>query len=85
MTNSMKELIEFPTIFTFKAMGDNTDDFRNNIKEVFSVHSVEAITENVSTKGTYTAISVTVSVNDFDEMQHIYTKIKQTKGLKYHL
>ena len=85
MTNSMKELIEFPTIFTFKAMGENTDDFRNNIREVFSVHTVEAVAENVSTKGTYTAISVTVSVNDFDEMQNIYTKIKQTKGLKYHI
>jgi putative lipoic acid-binding regulatory protein len=85
MSDSMKEMMQFPTIFTFKAMGENTDFFKNDIKDIFRMHENAEITENVSSKGTYTSLSVTVEIISFDELQNIYTKIKQTKGLKYHL
>jgi len=85
MSDTMKEMIEFPTIFTFKAMGENSEDFKKDIKEIFIRHETAMITENISTKGTYTSISITVEVEDFDELQNIYTKIKETKGLKFHL
>jgi hypothetical protein len=85
MSDTMKEMIEFPTIFTFKAMGENTEDFKKDIKEIFTRHETAMITENISTKATYTSISITVEVVDFEELQNIYTKIKETKGLKFHL
>ncbi|MCD8552390.1 DUF493 domain-containing protein [Seleniivibrio sp.] len=85
MSDTMKEIMEFPTIFTFKAMGENTEIFRNDIKNIFVRHESALITEKASTKGTYTSISITVEVESFDELQNIYTKIKETNGLKFHL
>ena len=85
MSDSMKEMMEFPTIFTFKAMGENTEFFRNDIKNIFVRYESALVSEKTSAKGTYTSISITVEVENFDELQNIYTKIKETNGLKFHL
>lgn len=81
----MEELLTFPVDYTFKAMGENSDTFVNDVKAVFGDRKLHEFRENKSTKGTYTSVSVTVTVMDFNELQTIYSNIKIIKGLKYHL
>lgn len=82
---SMEELIEFPVKYTFKAMGENSATFVEDVRSVFGHTEIHDLKENKSSKGTYTSVSVTVTVNSFDELKKIYADIKIIKGLKYHL
>jgi len=85
MKSNMEEMLEFPLLYTYKAMGENNDDFIEDIKNVFKSAYIQDFRETKSSKGTYTSVSVTVTVNNFDELQDTYKKIKAVKGLKYHL
>jgi putative lipoic acid-binding regulatory protein len=85
MSENMKEMIEFPVIYTFKAMGHNSDTFIKGIKDVFCGKEVESIEEKPSSKGNYVSVSVTVEVVDFNELQTFYTSITKVEGLKFHL
>lgn len=85
MTSKMEEMLTFPLIYTFKAMGENSDDFVGGVKSVFESKLIHDFKEIKSSKGTYTSVSVTVEVNTYDELHNIYTQIKEVKGLKYHL
>lgn len=81
----MEELLTFPVRYQFKAMGENNDAFVQGVKDVFKQIEIHEFKENKSTKGTYTSLSVTVTVNSFEQLQRIYSDIKIIKGLKYHL
>jgi len=81
----MKELMEFPVIYTFKAMGTNDRKFVNDIKRVFDSKTIDSLIEKPSSKGTYISVSVTTEVADYEELQQIYMSIKNVAGLKYHL
>jgi len=81
----MKDMIEFPVIYTFKAMGDNCASFINNIKEVFAHKEMHDFVEKPSRKGNYISVSATVEVTDYEELQQLYSSIKLVNGLKYHL
>ena len=85
MSDNMKDMIEFPVIYTFKAMGDNCENFINNVKAVFSDKEIHNFEEKPSRKGNYISVSATVEVTDYNELQKIYTSIKMINGLKYHL
>lgn len=85
MSENIKEILEFPVLYTFKAMGENSDDFKCEIRNIFLSKDVDSITETPSKKGTYVSVSVTAEVESYEELQTIYTSIKNTKGLKYHL
>lgn len=81
----MKDMIEFPVIYTFKAMGDNCGKFINDVKQVFCGKEIKDFSERPSDKGNYISVSATVEVSDFDELQKFYNSIKIIDGLKYHL
>jgi len=85
MSENMKEMIEFPVIYTFKAMGENCESFINGVKDVFCTKEVESVEEKPSSKGNYVSVSVTVEVTNFNELETFYTSIKNVKGLKFHL
>ncbi len=85
MSNKMEELMEFPVIYTYKAMGENTESFVKDVKNVFESAYIQDFREIKSSKGSYTSVSVTVTVNSFDELQDTYERIKKVNGLKYHL
>ncbi|ADD67308.1 protein of unknown function DUF493 [Denitrovibrio acetiphilus DSM 12809] len=85
MSENLKEMLEFPVIYTFKAMGENHKKFICDVKSVFSEKEVESFLEKPSSKGNYISVSITVEINNFDELEEIYTSIKKIDGLKYHL
>lgn len=85
MSNNLRELMEFPVIYTYKATGENSDEFINSVKSIFKSTYIQDFREIKSSKGSYTSVSITVQVNTYDELEHTYKQIKQVKGLKFHL
>lgn len=83
--SEMKEMIEFPVIYTFKAMGENCERFISDVKKVFCDKELHEFAEKPSSKGSYISVSATVEVTDYDELKNLYSSIKMIKGLKYHL
>ena len=81
----MKEMMEFPVLYTFKAMGINDKNFIQDVKQVFDSKEIDSIIKKPSSKGNYISLSVTTEVTDYDELQALYTSIKKINGLKYHL
>lgn len=81
----MKDMMEFPAIYTYKAMGENSEEFINSVKDVFKGIYIQDFKEIKSSKGSYTSVSVTVEVNSYEELENTYTLIKKVNGLKYHL
>jgi putative lipoic acid-binding regulatory protein len=83
--SNMEEMIEFPVLYTFKAMGENNEKFISDMRSVFAMKKVDSFDEKKSSKGTYVSVSVTVEVNSFNELEYLYKNIKALPGLKYHL
>jgi len=78
-------MMEFPVLYTFKAMGENNQQFINDVKKVFCDKKMKDFTERPSKKGNYVSVSATVEVTDYQELQKLYSLIKIINGLKYHL
>jgi len=85
MNNNMKDMIDFPVIYTYKAMGENSDEFISEVEKAFESKNVESLIKTPSKKGNYVSVSVTVELKNYDELKHYYHSIKNIKGLKYHL
>jgi len=82
---NMEEMIDFPVLYTFKAMGEKSKQFESDIESLFVMKEIDSIIKKESSKGTYLSISVTVEIEDINELESYYKKIKSVKGLKYHL
>ncbi|MCD8568781.1 MAG: DUF493 domain-containing protein [Geovibrio sp.] len=82
--NSFTEMI-YPARFTYKMMGDDTDSFRDSVKAVFVLKEVIDIQERRSSSGKYVSISITVDVENYNELRSFYEMISRIDGLKYHL
>jgi len=85
VTEKMKEMMEFPVLYTFKAMGENSTCFIEDVRQVFVLKNIDSFIEKPSSKGNYISVSVTLMIHSYEELQNIYQKIKLIKGLKYHL
>jgi len=82
---NMEEMIDFPVLYTFKAMGEKSKQFESDIESLFVMKEIDSIIKKESSKGTYLSISVTVEIENINELESYYKKIKSVKGLKYHL
>ena len=74
--------IEFPCEYPIKVLGRRTDEFRGVILEVFERHAPgfdqEAITVRDSTKGTFTAITVTIVATGKDQLDALHKDLMAT-------
>ncbi len=76
-TKGFAELLEFPTLVTFKFIGTNCPELEKNVQEFFTTHydlNCETSIGNVSKKGTYITINVKVLVATAAMMDEIYAK-----------
>jgi putative lipoic acid-binding regulatory protein len=81
----IKDYIEFPVIFTFKAIGENRDDFRNGVDKIFTNYTEKSIVENASGGGKYISLSITTEIKDYEELEARYQEIAALPGLKFHV
>ncbi len=82
---TIKDLQKFPDVFTFKAMGENTNRFSADIRKIFDGRDDVIFSENKSRTGKYISISITTEVWTYEELEKLYTDISQVEGLRFHV
>lgn len=82
---TFKDLQKFPDVFTFKIMGENTNQFSADARKIFDGRSDVIFSENISKTGKYISISATTEVWTYEELESLYTAISKLEGLKFHV
>lgn len=80
-----KDLLDFPCFYQFKAIGIADNSFRNGIiaaaKEFVAV-TEDAIKCRPSNKGGYQAVSLSVTLDNYQQLTSIYAAMRKVVGLK---
>ena len=80
-------LFEFPCEFPIKAMGKSCPEMEIAIVEIMNRHvpnlSEGAIRMRPSSKGTYTAITVTIQAHSKDQLDAIYLELTACELIAY--
>ncbi|KAE8175834.1 DUF493 family protein YbeD [Photobacterium carnosum] len=73
----LKDLLEFPCSFAFKVMGENKPELADRIVEVIqkTIPGDYVPTSKPSSKGTYTAVSVTVNATNVEQIETLYKEL----------
>lgn len=81
----LEELIEFPTLHTFKIVGKTGDEFTNGVENIFSPFKEKTISSQKSANGAYISYSVTALVESYDILKKLYTEISKLNGIKFYV
>lgn len=79
-----EELVEFPTLFTFRVVARRVEGLDLQVSEAASLvtgREVHQVTVQPSREGTYQAIRVTVEVHDATEIRSIYEAFRVIAGV----
>lgn len=73
----LKDLLEFPCSFAFKVMGENKPELADRIVEVIQRHIPGDYIPTVkpSSKGTYSAVSVTINATNIEQIDTLYKEL----------
>lgn len=82
---TLKDLQNFPDKFTFKIVGENTNQFSADARKIFDGRDDVIFSENISKTGKYLSLSATTVVNTYEELEQLYTAISKLEGLKFHV
>ncbi len=86
MQESDPPKIEFPCDYPIKVLGRSGEDFESIIFEVFEIHAPgfdrETITTNVSSKGTFRSITITITATGTDQLEALHKGLLATGIVK---
>ena len=80
-----EELLEFPCDYEFKAVGAAGDVFRQGIIDAVQQHVPVALNEvrcRPSGRDNYQAVSILVTLQNYQQLTGIYQTMKKVPGLK---
>ena len=80
-----KNLIDFPCHYQFKAVGLAGEIFSQSIIKAVAKYAdvnLDAVRCRPSGQGNYQAVSVLVTLYDYQQLTDIYTEMKQVPDLK---
>ena len=82
MTEQEPPRIEFPCDYPIKVLGRRSENFRGIILEVFERHAPgfdqETITVRDSAKGTFTAVTITITATGKEQLQALHQDLMAT-------
>ncbi len=86
MTAPKPPKIEFPCDYPIKVLGSSSEAFETIIFEVFERHAPgferETMTANVSSKGTFTALTITITATGPDQLEALHQDLLATGHVK---
>ena len=86
MPNPTDSLIEYPSDFPIKVMGQMHDDFAQTIVEVVVLHDptfhAGRMEMRPSTKGTYLSLTVTVRATSREQLDNLYRALSSHPMVK---
>lgn len=78
--------IEFPCLYPIKVMGESSPDFKDFVVEVLKRHDAELdetiVTERISSKGTFSSVTVTITATGIVQLEAIHADLKATGRVK---
>ena len=87
MADQEETLIEFPTDFPIKVMGETHDEFASTILEVIRTHlpdfDASRIEMRASSGGRYISLTCTVFVTSKPQLDDIYRSLTSHPKVKY--
>lgn len=80
----LKDLLEFPTSFTFKVVGENRPDLMDDVVSVVQKHAQGDYNPTLkeSGKGTYHSISITITAENIEQVEILYKELAEIKGVR---
>ena len=78
------ELMDFPTSFPYKVVGDARDTLADDVVAVVQRHVPGDYmpTSKVSSKGTYNSITINVIVSGKEQIERLYIELAAIEGVK---
>jgi hypothetical protein len=87
MSEPKESIIEFPTRFPIKIMGQHHDDFSQTIFELVRIHAEDLTAEDielrVSSGGNYVSLTVTITAISQAQLDAIYRAVTGHPMVKY--
>ena len=80
-----KDLLEFPCHYQFKAMGLAGDKFKGSVIAAVEKHvcvSLDGVCTRPSGKGTFQAVSILVTLHNYEQLTSIYSELRKIDELK---
>lgn len=79
------ELLEFPCVFAFKVMGVASPTLMQEVLTVIQKNAPGdyAPTVRPSSKGTYHALNIPVTVNSKEQIEAIYNELNSLESVRY--
>ncbi|MGA1847197.1 DUF493 domain-containing protein [Deferribacter abyssi] len=81
----IKELIEFPVIYTFKVIGMNSDNFVSSVEAIFSQKEILSLKREKSRSNKYISYTIVIEILNEEELIAYYEKIKNIEDAKFFL
>ncbi|NJD00250.1 DUF493 family protein YbeD [Candidatus Erwinia dacicola] len=77
MKTNLKELLEFPTSFTYKVMGLAQPELVDQVVEVVQRHAPGDYSPDVkpSSKGNYHSVSITITATHIEQVETLYDEL----------
>ena len=77
MKTKLNELLEFPTPFTYKVMGQALPELVDQVVEVVQRHAPGDYTPTVkpSSKGNYHSVSITINATHIEQVETLYEEL----------
>ena len=86
-TEQEETLFEFPCEFPVKAMGKTCPELEISVIEIMNRHVPDlgegAVKMRPSSKGTYTAITITIQAQSKDQLDSIYMELTACEHIAY--
>ncbi len=80
----LKDLLEFPCNFTFKVVGTKRANLADDVVVIVQkyVQGNYIPREQVSSKGTYSSISIDIVAENIDQVETLYTELAKIEGVR---
>lgn len=80
----LKDLLEFPTAFTFKVVGANRANLVEDVVIVTQRHAKGDYNprEQISSKGTYNSVSIDIIAENIEQVETLYEQLAQIDGVR---
>ncbi|MEC9491214.1 DUF493 domain-containing protein [Flexistipes sp.] len=85
MANRFDELMEFPSIYTFKIIGKNSGTFKKDVQNLKTEDREWEQTESLSKSDNYISFRLTTVIENSDELEYFYRHISKIRDLHFYV
>jgi hypothetical protein len=85
LAGNFDDLMEFPSIYTFKIIGKDTDIFRKDVNSLKTDDRNWEQSERKSRNSKYVSFSLTTVVENSDELKLFYESISKVRDIHFYV